>query len=192
MCGRYYIDGDVEKEICHITQEIDVGMKTGLDGDIYPSQEAPVIYARGGRMRGGEMKWGMSGKDGKLLINAKAETAMERPTFSDSVRRRRCVIPARHFYEWDREKQKVTFFSQQGNVLFLAGFYREQEDGPHFVILTTAANDSVRPVHERMPLILQEEEIHSWIWEDSRICGFLNKSAPQLGRRQDFEQMSLF
>lgn len=192
MCGRYYVDSDVEKEIYRIAQEIDENMRMERTGDIYPSQEAPVLYGRGDRLHGGEMKWGLTGKDRKLLINARAETAMERPIFSDSVRQRRCVIPARHFYEWDREKQKVTFCRQQGETLFLAGFYREQEDGPHFIILTTAANASVRPVHERMPLILDVEEIRPWIREASRTCSFLNKSSPLLERRQDYEQMSLF
>lgn len=192
MCGRYYIDNDVEKEIFRIMQEIDESMSMERTGDIYPTQAAPVLYGRGDRLHGGEMKWGLTGRDRKLLINARAETAMDRPTFSDSVRQRRCVIPARHFYEWNREKQKVTFCHQQMETMFLAGFYREQEDGPHFIILTTAANDSVRPVHERMPLILEEEEIRLWIWEDSRVCSFLNKSSPLLERRQDYEQMSLF
>lgn len=192
MCGRYYIDSDVEKEIYRIAQEIDENMRMERTGDIYPSQEAPVLYGSGERLHGGEMKWGLTGKDRKLLINARAETAMERPIFSDSVRQRRCVIPARHFYEWDREKQKVTFCRQQGETLFLAGFYREQEDGPHFIILTMAANASVCPVHERMPVILDEEEILPWIWEASRTCSFLNKSSPLLERRQDYEQMSLF
>lgn len=192
MCGRYYIDSDVEKEIFRIVQEIDESMRMERTGDIYPSQEAPVIYSRGDRLHGGEMKWGFKGRDNRLLINAGAETAMERPTFSDSVRQRRCVIPARHFYEWNREKQKVTFGYRQKNTLFMAGFYREQEDGPHFIILTTGANDSVRPVHERMPLILEEEEIRPWIGEDARVGGFLNKSSPLLERRQDYEQMSLF
>lgn len=192
MCGRYYIDSDVEKEIFRIVQEIDENMKMGRAGDIYPSQEAPVLYGKGEWLRGGGMRWGFQGRDNRLLINARAETVMERPMFSDSVRQRRCVIPAKHFYEWNREKQKVTFGSGQKRTLFMAGFYREQEDGPHFIILTTAANDSVRPVHERMPLILGKEEIRSWIWEDSRLCGFLNKSSPLLERWQDYEQIRMF
>ncbi len=192
MCGRYYIDSDVEREIYRIAQEIDENMREERTGDIYPSQDAPVIYGRGDSLRGGKMKWGLTGKDKSLLINARAETALERPTFSDSVRQRRCVIPARHFYEWNREKQKVTFYRKEKATLYLAGFYRGQEDGPHFIILTTEANASVRPVHERMPLILEEEEIRLWIGEDSRVGSFLNKSSPLLERRQDYEQMSLF
>ncbi len=192
MCGRYYIDSDVEKEIFRIAQEIDENMRTGRTGDIYPSREAPVIYGGEDGIHGGRMKWGLTGRDRRLLINARAETAMERPTFSDSVRQRRCIIPARHFYEWDREKQKVTFYRKEKETLYLAGFYRVQEDGPHFIILTTAANDSVYPVHERMPLILEEKEIRLWIENDSAINSFLNKASPLLESRQEYEQMSLF
>ena len=192
MCGRYYIDEDVEKEIYHIVQETDTDRRSVQTGDIYPSQTAPVIYGGGDRIRGGGMKWGLSGRDGKLLINARAETVMERPTFSGSIMQRRCVIPARHFYEWNREKQKVTFCSRHKGILFMAGFYQMQEDGPHFIILTTAANESVRPVHERMPLILDKEEMLLWIREDSKVSSFLNKSSPLLERRQDYEQLSLF
>ncbi len=192
MCGRYYIDSDVEKEIFRVVQEIDSNMRQERVGDIYPSQSAPVIYGNGNRLRGGQMQWGLTGRDRKLLINARAETALERPTFSGSVRQRRCAIPARHFYEWNGERQKVTFCRPGGKTLFMAGFYREQGDGLHFIILTTAANISVRPVHERMPLLLEEEEIGPWVRENADVQGFLNKSCPILERRQDYEQMRLF
>lgn len=192
MCGRYTVDRDVEKEIFRLAQEIDENMRKERTGDIYPSREAPVLYGRGSRLCGGAMRWGLSGKDGKLLINARAETALVRPAFAGSVSQRRCVILARYFYEWDEDKQKVTFCRRGEEVLYFAGFYRRQEDGPHFIILTTAANESVRPVHGRMPLILEEEEIRPWIEEDSGINRFLHKSSPMLERRQDYEQMSLF
>ncbi len=192
MCGRYYIDEDVEKEIYRIVQEIDLNRKPVRIGEIYPSQMAPVIYGREERLWGGEMKWGLTGRDGRLLINARAETALERPTFSESIRQRRCVIPAKHFYEWNKDKQKVTFGSRHRGILYMAGFYQMQEGGPHFIILTTAANDSVRPVHERMPLILEKEEMLPWIREDSEVSSFLSRSSPLLERRQDYEQMSLF
>ncbi len=192
MCGRYYIDKDVEEELYRVLQEIDEKLRTERTGDIFPANAAPVIYGKNAKLCGKEMKWGFMGRDKKLLINARAETALERPTFSDSVRQRRCVVPARHFYEWDRGKQKVTFCRKQGKILYMAGFYREQEDGPHFVILTTAANDSVSPVHERMPLILEKEEMLPWIYDMEKVGNFLTKSSPMLERRQDYEQMSLF
>ena len=78
------------------------------------------------------------------------------------------------------------------DIPYSAGDRQKRENGPHFIILTMAANDSVRPVHERMPLILEEEEIRPWIWEDSKVSSFLNKFSPLLERRQDYEQMILF
>lgn len=192
MCGRYYIDEDMGNEIGHIVREIDENMKIWRQGDVYPSQAAPVIYGRGNHLYGSEMKWGVDSRDRKLLVNARAETAMERPTFSESVRHRRCIIPARHFYEWNSQKQKVTFFRAHKPVIYMAGFYRMQEDVPHFIILTTAANDSMRPVHDRMPLILEETELDSWIWEDSEVSSFLGKLPPSLEHSQEYEQLSLF
>lgn len=192
MCGRYYIDQDVEKEIGRVVQNIHICMGTERTGDIYPSQTAPVICGRESQLWGTQMKWGFCGRNRKLLINARAETAMERSTFSESVRQRRCIIPAKHFYEWDGGRQKVTFRYPQKAVIYMAGFYQLQEDGPHFIILTTAANNSVRPVHERMPLILEEGEIRPWIWETARVDSFLKKSSPLLELQQEYRQMSLF
>lgn len=192
MCGRYYIDDDVEEELFHVLQEIDEKLWPERKGDIYPSNAAPVICGRNDRLCSMIMKWGFAGKDKKLLINARAETALERPTFSESVRQRRCIIPARHFYEWNRDRQKVTFYRSQKRVLYMAGFYREQEDGSHFMILTTAANDSMRPVHDRMPLILEEKELLPWICDSTRAGFFLDRPSPPLQHRQDYEQMSLF
>lgn len=66
------------------------------------------------------------------------------------------------------------------------------EDGDRFVILTTAANESMEPVHERMPLILEPDEVGSWIWDDERTKSLLEKESCLLERRTDYEQMTLF
>lgn len=192
MCGRYYIDEAVEKDIERIVREIDRKIKWQSMGDIYPTQTAPVICKKGNALYAAEMKWGFEGKDKKPLINARAETALERPIFSDSILHRRCVIPARHFYEWNREKQKVTFRHPGSPSVYMAGFYRMYGDEPHFIIVTTAANDSMRPVHDRMPLILEEQEMEAWIFEDAKVREFLKKSSPLLERKQAYEQISLF
>lgn len=63
---------------------------------------------------------------------------------------------------------------------------------PHFIIVTTATNDSMRPVHDRMPLILEEQEIAAWIYEDAKVREFLKKPSPLLERQQAYEQISLF
>ena len=192
MCGRYYIDKAIEKDIEQIVQNIDNGLIWEGMGDIHPTDTAPIIYRKGSMLCAAGMKWGLMGREKKLLINARAESVMERPTFSESVMNRRCIIPARQFYEWDREKQKVTFCYTGETAIYMAGFYRRYEDGFHFIIVTTAANDSMRPIHDRMPLILDEREIEPWICEDTKVGYFLKKTSPPLEHRQDFEQMSLF
>lgn len=66
------------------------------------------------------------------------------------------------------------------------------EDGERFVILTTAANESMEPVHDRMPLILEPDEVGPWIWDDERTKSLLEKEPCLLERRTDYEQMTLF
>ncbi len=101
-------------------------------------------------------------------------------------------IPAAGFYEWNQKKQKYTFCREGGDALFLAGCYRKYEDGDRFVILTTQANASMEPVHDRMPLILEREEAAAWLLEDGAAEGLLKKTPPPLERRTEYEQMSIF
>lgn len=192
MCGRYYIDEELEKDIKRLVCRIDSGMRQYQYGDIHPAEMAPVLVGRGEKLCVSDMRWGLLGRDKKLIINARAETAMERPLFSESVRQRRCIVPARHFYEWDRDKNKVIFRNNGSAPIYMAGFYRMYEDGAHFIIVTTAANESMFLVHDRMPLILYENEIASWLHPDAEVREFLKKSSPMLERTQDYEQISLF
>ena len=74
----------------------------------------------------------------------------------------------------------------------MAGCYRRYEDGDRFVILTTQANASMEPVHDRMPLVLEREEAVAWLLEDSATGELLRKSPPLLERRTEYEQMSFF
>lgn len=76
--------------------------------------------------------------------------------------------------------------------MFMAGFCRQYEDGEHFVILTTAANTSMKPVHDRMPLILEQEKITEWITDDTKTESILYQTPCLLERNTDYEQMSLF
>lgn len=118
--------------------------------DVYPSQLAPVQTRDGVR----DMRWGFAGRTGKgLLINARAETAADKPTFSTALQQTRCVIAASAFYEWNAQKQAFLFENAaEDTPLYLAGLYTQDTDGQErFVILTREANDAVSPVHPRMP-----------------------------------------
>ena len=95
-------------------------------------------------------------------------------------------------FEWNRRKEKSTFYRKDAPVLFMAGCCRQYEDGAHFVILTTGANASVKPVHGRMPLILEQGEVAPWILNDRQAEGILHKVPCLLGRKSDYEQLCLF
>lgn len=199
MCGRYYVDDETAGEIEKLVQQADERLRAEKGRDIHPSDIAPVVFQKDKKLCCGFQRWGFpvsfqgeSGKKKQLLFNARSETALERQAFRESVRNRRAVIPASHFYEWNREKEKNIFRRAGTPVLFMAGCYNRYEDGDHFVILTTSANESMRPVHDRMPLILEGEEIEEWLQNGGRTEEFLWKVPCLLERRADYEQISLF
>lgn len=193
MCGRYYINDETAKEIEKIVREVDAKIKREQSGDVYPSQAAAVMTGKVPGFRLEEMNWGFPQYQKKgLLINARAETVLERKTFRDSVLHRRCIIPARHFYEWDSAKNKVTFLRENKPVLYMAGFYNQFQGEDRFIIITTQANGSVSPVHDRMPLILEEKELQDWVYDDKFLEFALHKTPPLLSRHQEYEQQSLF
>lgn len=139
------------------------------------------------------MQWGFPGFDNKgLLINARAESILEKRTFRESVLHRRCVIPAKGFYEWNSRKEKFRFQRTDTSVLFMAGCFQQYQGANRFVILTTQANASVSMVHERMPLILEKQEVADWILDDQSVEFILHKTPVLLERKTDYEQISLW
>ena len=208
MCGRFYVDEGTAREIERVIRGVDLRIQKMRTGDIYPSQSAGILTCHSQQknplsagpaaekspaLELNEMHWGFPQYQKKgLLINAKAETVLERRTFRDSVLHRRCVIPARQFYEWDSDKNKVTFFREDRAVLFMAGFYNRFQDEVRFIILTTQANASVSPVHNRMPLVLDEGELEDWVYDDKFTEYVLHKTPTELRREQEYEQQSLF
>ena len=193
MCGRYFVDDVVFSEIEKIVPAICADIQKQQAGYIYPSRKALVLTGKGQGLSVEEMLWGFPGYYQKgLLINARAETVLERKTFRDSVLHRRCIIPAGHFYEWDSGKNKATFLRKDGTVLYMAGCYRRFENEDRFVIITTQANDSVSRVHDRMPLILEKDELEAWLYDDHFLNFALNKTPAELEKRQEYEQLSLF
>ncbi len=201
MCGRYYVDDETAREIEKLVWQMDERKRQeslrAVDrivvGDIYPGKDAPVLRGEDGFICCGWQRWGFPGFQGKKLIfNARCESALEKPMFRDSILHRRIVIPASWFYEWNIRKEKYTFKRKNMPVMFMAGFCRQYEDGEHFVILTTAANTSMKPVHDRMPLILEQEKITEWITDDTKTESILYQTPCLLERNTDYEQMSLF
>ena len=197
MCGRYHFSAELLDEIRDLTEQKDWKLELGvLDRDIHPGDTAPVITAagdQGGSLRACRQKWGYPGPGGKgLVFNARSESVFEKRMFRDSVSQRRAAVPVSWFYEWNKNKEKFTFTKEGSRILFLAGFYGRYEDGEHFVILTTQANASMAPVHSRMPLVLEREQVREWILDSAKTKELLGQEPPQLERDCEYEQQTLF
>lgn len=194
MCGRYYVDIDMEKEIEQVVKEVDRSLRTFRMGrDIHPTEEAPVITLEGQALCGRIKQWGFPGfGKQRVIFNARSETALEKKMFRDSVLNRRCVIPVSHFYEWNSSKEKFTFYKENTPMLYLAGFYRKYEDGDHFVILTTSANESMRGVHERMPLVVEKDGLKDWLGDGDNPWKELKATPGPLKCMAEYEQRSLW
>ena len=173
MCGRYYIQADegMGDELRAILAEVErrqgnseahAAMRIG---EIFPSNIVPVIGAEGASL----MKWGYSGYKNRV-INARSETAFEKPMFRRSMMERRCLIPASGYFEWRRtpsggkSKQKYALY-RPGRPIYMAGRWRmEQGEAlPVFVILTREAGPGIAEIHDRMPVILPEDAREAWI-----------------------------
>jgi len=172
MCGRYYIEID-DLELEEIVREAEkrvreypgqITMKTG--GEIFPTEVVPV---QTGLRQYAPMKWGFEGYGGKPVINARSETALEKPMFQQSMLERRCLIPASGYYEWRKAEgagKKTKYrFSIPGGILYFAGCYRLEKNSalPRFVILTRQAEGGAEAIHDRMPVILAEKHIEAWL-----------------------------
>ena len=196
MCGRFFWDRDTARELERTIRMVDDTFRIErYMGDIHPTETAPVISYQKGSLLAAEKTWGFPGFDsGKVIFNARAESVLEKKMFRDSVLRRRIVIPAAGFYEWNRKKEKVTFTSavEEQPILYMAGFYNKYGSEDRFVILTTGANDSMADVHERMPLLLKTKELEEWLKDDRRLEAFLYSEPHGLKRRMEYEQQTLF
>ena len=196
MCGRYHFSAELLDEIRDLTEQKDWKLELGvLDRDIHPGDTAPVITAagdQGGSLRACRQKWGYPGPGGKgLVFNARSESVFEKRMFRNSVSQRRAAVPVSWFYEWNKNKEKFTFTKEGSRILFLAGFYGRYEDGDRFVILTTQANASMAPVHSRMPLVLEREQVREWILDSKKTKELLGQEPPRLARDCEYEQQTL-
>ena len=193
MCGRYYIDDETAKEIAKLVRQTDERLRRESMGrDIHPSDLAPVLRGEGNGLLSAWQHWGLPGFQNKgVIFNARSETVLEKRMFRDGVRHRRVVVPCTWFYEWNKNKEKVTFLRNDSPVIFMAGFYNRFEDGDHFVILTTDANESMKSTHDRMPLILERNELDQWVLDDSKTETILCQKPVLLKKRAEYEQQTL-
>jgi putative SOS response-associated peptidase YedK len=174
MCGRYSITTPPEamRELFEFPEMLNLAPRYNLA----PTQAAPVVRVMKGQRQLTMMRWGlvppwapdMSGA--ARLINARSETALEKPSFKEAFAARPCLIPADGFYEWQkrgREKQAYRIELQDRQAFAFAGIWESWhgDDGLRetFAILTTAAAPSIAAIHHRMPVILIAADFDKWL-----------------------------
>ena len=178
MCGRYTL----------AVSAGDLADRFGLTGDlpdltprynVAPTQQVAAVLADGGGRKLEMLRWGLVpswAKDpgiGARMINARGETVAEKPSFRSAFKRSRCLIPADGFYEWQKAaggKQPFHIRMRDGSPFAFAGLWeRWDSDGEELLtcaIITTSANEVVGEVHDRMPVILPEEDHDLWLDPD--------------------------
>ena len=174
-CGRYTLasPGELVAELL----ELETAPALTPRYNIAPTQESAVLRVRDGGRRLDALRWGLvpywaaEPGIGNRLINARSETAGEKPSFRDSLRRRRCLVAADGFYEWRRHgraKQPWLIRRPDGLPFAFAGLWDRwvPHDGEvieSFTILTTRPNELLAPLHDRMPVILPPREHARWL-----------------------------
>ena len=175
MCGRYSLTASLQE----------LAQRFEFDGDrddfaprynVSPTQQVLTIIG-GDTRRAGFMRWGLipswskDGSSSRPLINARAETVAEKPTFRGSLKNRRCLVPADGFYEWQKVgdiKRPMRIVMRSGEPFAFPGLWSIWTDPegnriPSCAIITTAANEVLKPIHHRMPVILAEGAEDIWL-----------------------------
>ncbi|MGE7271710.1 SOS response-associated peptidase [Brevibacillus panacihumi] len=145
--------------------------------NIAPGQNIPAIIEDKGQRRIGQLRWGLvpswasDAKGGYKMINARAETLTEKPAFRRLFERKRCLIPADGFFEWQQRpsgKQPMRIMMRNGEPFAFAGLFDtwsspEGEKIHTCTIITTRPNEVVKDIHDRMPVILRQEDEAIWL-----------------------------
>lgn len=188
MCGRFalIVDASVLADVFDVEPPHDFDPRF----NIAPTQSVPIVRARNEQTRECEMvRWGLIppwAKDMKIgakMINARAETVAEKPSFRAAVKRRRCLVPATGFYEWVTTKDgKRPYFIHftDGRTFAFAGLWerwtaRGGASLESCTIITTTANEMISDLHHRMPVILAPERHGEWLRPESLSAGRLNE-----------------
>jgi putative SOS response-associated peptidase YedK len=180
MCGRYtFVDVKEIYERYQVNNRVD-GLAPRYN--VTPGSLMPVILKQS-PTRIKVMKWGLVpawAKDpqiGYRMINARAETIMEKPTYRKAFQTQRCLVPANGFYEWDHSTKpgRPYYFTIKEEMIFsLAGLFdkwidAEQKEWWTYTIMTTAANNSVNSVHIRMPVVVSRQDEILWMNKETSI-----------------------
>ena len=171
MCGRYVLTADSDG------LQARFGFRTQSDEpyisyNIAPNRLVPVIYSDPTGRSVKNCRWGLPNRDGgRPLINARSETLTVKPTFSQAFRTSRCIVPANGFYEWAKKQGNACphFITvSDGETFAMAGLLirQRQPAGPQrtsVVIITTESSENLRRIHHRMPAILPDNTVDTWL-----------------------------
>jgi putative SOS response-associated peptidase YedK len=184
MCGRFTLSFK-DKQLLADKLGVPVEELSELDiphFNIAPTDKHVIVRLQREDMHASIAKWGLVNtwaKDAKRAaaqINARGESLQKTAAFRDAFAKRRCVVPADGYYEWTGSKEDrmpVWYHREDGSLILFAGLYESWRPTPDtwqrtFTIITTAANDVTAPVHDRMPVILQDGDVEEWLYRDEK------------------------
>jgi putative SOS response-associated peptidase YedK len=201
MCGRFTITKKQQALAERYNAEIE-----GVINEIYnaaPSQKLPVVTNEApDKIK--LFRWGLipsSARDmsiGNKLINAQAETLLEKPSYKENIKRHRCLVPADGFYEWKklgRTPQPYRITMQNEDLFSFAGLWDEWQDTIgntffSFTVITTTANSLIQPIHSRMPVILEPELEKYWLDNSLPMDDVLNMLKPYSSDKMKYYPVS--
>lgn len=174
MCGRYTLKTDAETLERIFGHPVPAGYRPRYN--IAPTQPVLTLLADGEEVRPEMVRWGLIpfwAEDpaiGNRMINARAESVAEKPAFRNAFRRRRCLVLADGFYEWQKRpdgKRPLWIRPQDEQPFAFAGLWERWDRGPEPIvsctILTTASNAFMRDIHHRMPVVLPADTASEWL-----------------------------
>lgn len=183
MCCRYYMESSpalrpiveaAQRSKLYINNIQRIAKPLTTEGEVFPDSLVPVIATgKSGQKKVFPMIWGYNVPGiNRIIPNARIETASEKAVFRDSWAIHRCAVPASWYYEWEhfstpsgksRAGDKYAIMPKDSEMTWLCGFYRLEDEFPHFIILTREPRESIAFIHDRMPFILPESEVDKWI-----------------------------
>jgi putative SOS response-associated peptidase YedK len=174
MCGRFYLDAPDELVLSYLGLEGGIHLEPRYN--IAPSQDIAIVRSAEQGRELSLARWGLvpawsrEEKTQYSMINARADTVADKPAYRHAFRQRRCLIPASGFYEWRKMssgKQPYRIGMADNGIMAFAGLWEHWEgEGKSLEscsIIVTEANDLIRPVHDRMPVILDQDHFDQWL-----------------------------
>lgn len=172
MCGRY-LYSLTNKELKEIADSAEKNLYDNYKtGEIFPTNICPIYIEDDKEIKSVLGRWGLPKWDGKgVIINTRSESMNIKPMYK---KMKRCIVPAAAFYEWKRNNKKDKYiFNKPDDILYMAGLYDIYENNQinlfnpqaelNYTIITKDANESVKDIHSRMPVIFSKTEMKEWL-----------------------------